>query len=245
MGAARSVPAAEMRVNGEISPRVQEVGDERTPVILIDDFARDPAAIIEHACVRAKFAPVENSGYPGMRAALSRSQVAVALDALEPLLRSVYSIPDRLLLKPRELALSLVTTREPRLRQKQSGPHTDSNDAHFFAITHYLNRGDFGGTGFYRHRPTGYETITSERVTAYFAACYTFFSLHGVPRPRYFREGDGHYELIHRVGYAANRLVAYPGCLLHSGLIDPARDVDADPRTGRLTANLFLEFREP
>ena len=223
---------------------MQEVGNERTPIILIDDFARDPLAIIDYACARAEFAPVTSSGYPGSRATLSRSQVAPALEALEPLLRSIYSVPGRLFLKPRETALSLVTTPERDLGQEQCGPHTDSNKAHYFAITHYLGGGAFGGTGFCRHRPTGYETITSDRTAEYFAACYAHFSLNGVPEPRYFRESDAHYELMHRIGYAPNRLVAYPGYLLHSGLIDPARDVDANPRTGRLTANLFVEFRE-
>jgi hypothetical protein len=32
----------------------------------------------------------------------------------------------------------------------------------------------------------------------------------------------------------------YPGYLLHSGLIDPSRDIATDPARGRLTANLFF-----
>jgi hypothetical protein len=50
------------------------------------------------------------------------------------------------------------------------------------------------------------------------------------------------YELYHRIEYRPNRLVVYPGCLLHSGLVNPAVDINPDPRTGRLTANIFVDF---
>ena len=49
-------------------------------------------------------------------------------------------------------------------------------------------------------------------------------------------------ELYHRIDYRPNRLVVYPGCLLHSGLVNPVIDVDSNPRTGRLTANIFVDF---
>jgi hypothetical protein len=29
---------------------------------------------------------------------------------------------------------------------------------------------------------------------------------------------------------------------LHSGLVDPAVDINPDPRAGRLTANIFVDF---
>jgi hypothetical protein len=56
------------------------------------------------------------------------------------------------------------------------------------------------------------------------------------------RRSDAHFTLYHAVDYRANRLVIYPGSLLHSGLIDPAHDIDDDPETGRLTANIFVDF---
>ena len=51
-------------------------------------------------------------------------------------------------------------------------------------------------------------------------------------------------ELIGEVEYRPNRMVIYPGNLLHSGLIQPDRDINDDPASGRLTANLFLYFGE-
>ena len=236
---------AGMRVNRDASPQVRVIGNERTPVIVIDDFARHPGAVADFACRKADFALEKKSAYPGVRAELSRDYDAAALRALEPLLRATYAVPEHLVLMRVNAVYSLVSTCERDLKITQCAPHVDSNKPYFLAMTHYLNRGDFGGTGFYRHVPTGYEAITEDRVGGLFNASYEHYALHGVPPPRYFRESDGHYELIHRVEYRPNRLLAYPGNLLHTGLIDPARDVNADPRSGRLTMNLFVDFEEP
>jgi hypothetical protein len=66
----------------------------------------------------------------------------------------------------------------------------------------------------------------------------------GPPAEKYINASDDHYELIGEVEYRPNRMVIYPGNLLHSGLIQPDRDINDDPASGRLTANLFLYFGE-
>ena len=55
----------------------------------------------------------------------------------------------------------------------------------------------------------------------------------------YFQGSDAHYEQIGQIEGVADRLVLYRGALLHSGIITPRATLGADPRTGRLTANLF------
>jgi len=67
---------------------------------------------------------------------------------------------------------------------------------------------------------------------------------HGLPAAQYITSSTDHYELIDEIEYAANRMVIYPGNLLHSGLISPERDINPDPSRGRLTANLFIDFVE-
>jgi hypothetical protein len=37
-----------------------------------------------------------------------------------------------------------------------------------------------------------------------------------------------------------DRIVIYQGSLLHSGIIPPGMNFSADPREGRLTANIFV-----
>ncbi len=64
-----------------------------------------------------------------------------------------------------------------------------------------------------------------------------------MPAQKYNDTSDEHFELIAEVEHRPNRLVAYPGNLLHSGLIRPDVDITPDPATGRLTANLFFHFK--
>lgn len=233
---------ATFQVNRHSKLQVKTVGEEQTPVIIIDDFALDTSSIIDYACDAASFSEDATAAYPGVRAPLARRHVISELDALYPLLCRVFAVPGGLNMRPINAVFSLITTREEDLRILQRVPHIDSSKPYYIAITHYLGRGEFGGTGLYRHRPTGFETITEGRLDAYIKAGDAFLAEHGDPEQQYFGTSDDHYELFDRIEYKPNRLVAYPGYLLHSGLVDSARDINPDPRTGRLTANVFVDF---
>lgn len=234
---------ATIQVNPDSSLQVYAVGEERTLVIVIDEFALDTSAIIDHACRLDSFAE-DQTGYPGVRAPLTRSHFVAELDALYPLLREVYSIPAELVMKPMNTVYSLISTPEHELKPKQCLPHYDSERPYYFALTHYLNVGNFGGTGLYRHKTTGFEALMGARLGQYIEARDAFLAEHGDPPQRYFGASDAQYELFDRIDYKPNRLVAYPGYLLHSGLVEPARDINPDPRTGRLTSNIFVDFSE-
>ena len=232
-----------LKVNPQASLVVIAAGEEKTPVIIIDNFAEDTSDIVRYAVNTAAFAP-DSSFYPGARARPPDSYSQEIVRALAPLLGKVYSVP-----RDRGLHVkgyySLVATPPDELRHIQRVPHCDSHGMYYFAVTHYLSPGQFGGTGLYRHRPTGFEKITEDRVAEYERASEAYVREHGEPPPEYFSESTDHYEFMLGIDYRPNRLVAYPGSLLHSGLIDPARDVSADPATGRLTANFFLDFAQP
>ena len=57
-----------IRTNPESSPQVFAVGEERTPVIVLDDFALDTGDVIRCAVQSASFALDETYVYPGVRA---------------------------------------------------------------------------------------------------------------------------------------------------------------------------------
>jgi hypothetical protein len=160
------------------------------------------------------------------------------------LLFQVYSVPDSLGLKTVNTVYSLISTPKDELSLAQCVPHFDSNDPFYLAILHYLNPGDFCDTGLFRHKPTGFEKITEPRLDEFIQSSRTFIETHGKPPQKYINSSDDHYELYDRIKYRPNRLVAYPGCLLHSGLVDPGRDINPDPGTGRLTANIFVDFKQ-
>jgi len=234
---------ASIQINPKASLKVLNVGEERTPVIIIDDFALDTGDIIEFASQSVDYGPDSTSAYPGVRGTLPRSYVRMVLNTIYRLLFQVYSVPDNLGLKTVNTVYSLISTPVSELSHAQCVPHFDSNDSFYLAVLHYLNPGDFCDTGLFRHNPTGFEKITEPRHAEFIQSSRTFIETHGKPPQKYINTSTDHYELYGQIEYKPNRLVAYPGCLLHSGLVDPTRDINPDPRTGRLTANIFVDFK--
>lgn len=222
--------------------KVQTVGQTQTPVIVIDDFGKDLSSLIENACVSSDYGPDPNTMYPGLRAKLPKSYTREVMKQVYQLLFSVYAIPGNLGMKAVNAAYSLITTPEHKLYPNQCLPHFDSNRPNYLAILHYLNDGDFCDTGLFRHRKTGLERVSEDRLEEYLEYMDSHSADLDVAAKGYIKGSDEHYELYHRIEYRPNRLVVYPGCLLHSGLVNPEIDVDSNPRTGRLTANIFVDF---
>ena len=229
-------------VSPSASLKVQSVGQAGTPVIILDDFGRDLNDIIEYACDSKEYGPDPTSMYPGLRAKLPKSYTREVMKQVYRLLFSVYSIPSNLGMKAVNAAYSLITTPEHELKPNQCLPHFDSNRPNYLAILHYLNDGDFCDTGLFRHRETGLERVSEDCLDEYLEYRDSYSADLGPATTGYIKGSDDNYELYHRIGYRPNRLVVYPGCLLHSGLVNPAVDVNPDPRTGRLTANIFVDF---
>ena len=122
----------------------------------------------------------------------------------------------------------------------QREPHIDTTNPLQFAFLHYLCPSAFGGTAFYRHRRTGFETLTPERADDYRAARQSEEAENSAPG--YIVSDTPHFEQIAAIAAEPNRLVVYRSRLLHSGLITPGMPLSSDPRSGRLTANIFLTY---
>lgn len=231
-----------IQFNSQSTIKVTAVGNEKTPVIVMDEFALDTSSVIDYACKTAGFGKDSTSVYPGVRAKPTRQYLNEVLRVVVPILVKIYAVPmDRRIRS--STFYSLIATPPERLQILQRLPHFDSNRKYYFAMTHFLNRQSHGGTGLFRHKPTGYETITEDRVTNYIQAGDEFLLAHGDPAEEYFTKSTDHYELYETIEYRPNRLVAYPGCMLHSGLINPQTDINSNPETGRLTGNFFVDFQ--
>lgn len=224
-----------------ISPHIVRVGHERTPVIIIDDFADDLSELL--AFVRQQpFTQDAKSYYPGVRAAISKPYAIAVIDQVFQLIYDVYQIPTHRCLKPHTLAFSLISSPPTSLQPLQCLPHFDTSSPYYFAILHYLNDGPHGNTAFFRHRPTGFERINDERAPSYFASAQQYIDKEKLATQQYFVKSDDHFEIIDQIEYRPNRLAIYPGNILHSTLVNPETDIDSNPATGRLTANLFINF---
>ena len=211
-------------------PRV--VGREGQMIVAIDDFAPDPDALRE-AAAAADFGPA-GEHYPGIRAPLPPHYLAETMPVLRRALAGIfgrYGEPETI-----AASFSIVTTPPERLSIAQRTPHCDAYAADRFALIHYLTPDDQGGTGFYRHRATGYETVGEARVPAYSAA----LRAEEAPPTRYVGKDDERFERIAIAEHRYNRAYLYPSFLLHSGAIGEGASLSADPRFGRLTVTGFF-----
>lgn len=230
------------QVNPDAVPTIMTLGNEHTKIIVIDDFAESLSQIRAAACEQAVFSPDGISAYPGIRAPLTDDYINNVLSVITPLIKDTYTVPDTITIAKELAYFSLITKQDAELNVSQRIPHFDTNNAHYYAVLHYLNDGNFSGTGFFRHRPTGFERISEDRKDIFIQSASAFMAVRGMPQAKYLNRSTNHFELFAQVDYKPNRLVIYPGNLLHTGLISASVDVCADPQRGRLTANLFVNY---
>jgi hypothetical protein len=234
---------SELALNPASRPEVRIVGQERTPVVVIDEPLLSVEGLVQDCIAGAAFSAGDGFAYPGIRAPLPKRYSELLAPQLAQLISQVYQPPSAARYELIHQLYSLITLDPAKLQPLQRVPHTDTRHRHYFATVHYLVAGEHGGTGFFRHRPTGYERISDARYPHFVQTASAFMERRGLPTARYINASDDHFELIGEVAHRRNRLVLYPGNLLHSGLINPATDIDPDPATGRLTANLFFYYQ--
>ncbi|RVU33372.1 hypothetical protein EOE67_17335 [Rheinheimera riviphila] len=216
------------------------IGMEQSPLLVIDNFVAQPELLVAHAC-RQQF--VANSPYyPGVRAAAPRHYQQMLLQSLQPTLLEVFALPER----PLSFSVchySIITTRPTQLKLLQRIPHFDTVELHALAAVHYLFQGDLGGTAFYRHRKTGFETINQSRMPDYYRSLESENDGPNFPKARagYIQGDTPLFEQIANPQGVFNRLVIYPRNLLHTGHIPASSLLSADPRQGRLTISSFID----
>ncbi|MGJ8692202.1 MAG: DUF6445 family protein [Thalassotalea sp.] len=219
------------------------IGEEKTPLYIIDDFMLDLTPLKNYACDSSTFKAPVKSAYPGKLAELPQAYTETILEHLQKVFYEFFGMPKSKTLAVDANVFSIITLDEDSLTINQALPHFDSLNPKHFAVMHYINEGDFNGTGFYRHKPTGYENITPDRIDVFNQSVVNFFNTVEYPLQAYFNTSDNHFELIAAVDYKPNRLVIYPGSLLHSALININNDVIDNIKKGRLTANVFVNFQ--
>jgi hypothetical protein len=220
---------------------VDFVGRERSPVIVIDNFADEPQALVDYAATLAPFPPAQQTYYPGVRAPVPMPFVQAVHAYLDGPIRRAFHLGDQEV-KSGGWDFSLVTRPPAETSVRQRMPHIDSTNAGNLALLLYLCSPGQGGTSFYRHRRTGYETITEDRFDAYEAALQSELESAGPP-DGYINGDTDIYQRTADYEAEFNRMLIYRGKNLHSASLGEAFGFDPDPRSGRLTLNLFLHFR--
>lgn len=216
---------------------LHRIGREQQPVVVIDDFAADPDALRDAAMATA-FEPAPHH-YPGIRADLPGDYLARQLPVMRAALEGMAG---KAQLETIDASFSIVTTPRAALSIAQRLPHCDAHDAGQIALVHYVSPGDRDGTGFFRHRSTGFESVDARRAAIY-ADQVDAELRHRGPPPADYWTGDGAlFERIFAVEPRYNRAIVYPSFILHSGLIGADASLSPDPATGRLTVTGFFSI---
>lgn len=217
---------------------VEVVGTECSPVVIFGDFAPRPDLLVDDAAMLG-FAPM-GMHYPGVRAAISKRILAPLITAVEPIIAEVFGYSK---VDVADAFYSLVTTPPDALTPIQRLPHFDGVELERLALLHYLAPDAPGGTAFYRHRATGFETVTATRLAPYRAALESDVAREGLPEPTYIDGNTTMFEQIARFDGRFNRAILYRGNSLHCAWLPGGTPFDTDPRKGRLTLNTFLHCR--
>ena len=231
------MPSSEPGPLPQATVSVHQFGHEREPVVQIDGFSGDPEALLD-AGRAATYGPA-GAYYPGLRAPANPAYLDRRRDILAEVMRRVFGFREGM--RVEAASYSLVTLAPDALTPLQAVPHFDDTGPGVIAVMHYLLGPESGGTAFYRHRRTGFETITPARTAQYNAAFTQDERDFGPPPRRYYHGDSDRYELIGEIAAAPDRLIMYRGRLLHSGIIPRPEALSPDPAEGRLTINMFLQ----
>ena len=222
-------------------PELRRFGSAASPVVIVDEFSGELDRILGIAEGLAPYPPHTNY-YPGLRRVITGADGAADSYVQETCERAAQFIAgafdlDRFTLL--EASFSMVTTSPSKLTPPQRAPHFDTTDAKHLALLHYLRVPSGSGTAFYRQRSTDIERVTESNVELFVRTARADAA--SLPTDAgYIHGSDDFFQQIGAVESVPDRLIIYQGSLLHSGIIPRDMSFSADPREGRLTANLFV-----
>lgn len=231
--------AIELMPHPELSVKLCSFGEENSPLLIIDNLIANPESLVD-AAKRANFSPVGRF-FPGVRAPAPSEYQSFLQRQLKQYLQGYFCAGDQQL-KMVMCHFSLITTPPSQLGILQRIPHFDSLGNNGLATVHYLFKADLGGTAFYRHRKTGYESIDETRGETYFRSLESENDGPNLPGPEYICGDTSLYEQIMQVDAVFNRMIMYRRNSLHSGSIPKTFLPDTNPSTGRLSINSFIDL---
>jgi hypothetical protein len=237
-------PLPVISLNPEASVRREQISANEF-CIVVDDFLKDPSVLVEFAAAHPGEFSHPNIGYPGV-------QLRVDDHAMSDIYRFVRSRMSKLYSFMRgrigiRSLVSMVTVPPERLTLMQRICHIDPNPdpgrAKYGALVYLFKDERLGGTSFYRWRNEELVWKAAEMLRNDAAEGEEFLKRHFETfrgPPRYMIESNDVAELLCTVAPRFNRLVFYSGDVPHSAAITAPQLLSDDPKTGRLTLNLFF-----
>ncbi len=229
-----ALPALELNARPHFERRA--IGNDNNIVLVVDDALLNPEVLVTHAESAIFGAPPAKSFYPGLVTPVPAAYLELMSREMRQMMINLFGM------NPSSPAptygfFGLATIATDAFTPAQRAPHADSFRLNSFASVHYLSHAAFGGTAFYRHKATGLEVITPIRSDKYARTRRQELAELG-EQPASATE-----TLYDEIGYVEakfNRLVFYRAGQLHRSRLSDGAPLTADPKTGRLTANLFF-----
>lgn len=250
----RAVPAEVFAVNPHPTISERCVGTGRHRVIMVDEFYRYPERVLD----LIDRLPFSEDARGELALPVRRAVARADLRHIEPLIRS-YAGQEPLAQGGELWFVAQGMWGNAPLSPRQRIPHNDPTAAALI----YLNRPEdcSGGTGLYRHRPTGLEIIPlkadarmvrlardlgypplrlNHRTENYVRMIerVVYHPRQGNSDGSLLNKGNPYWELMALIEMRFNRLVVYDGRIPHTAYIEPGTFEDMP----RLVQMLSIEF---
>lgn len=147
----------------EMSIRLETIGQARYPLVIVDNFYREPDYVFAMAH-SLQYSP------PSTRHTHARAEVTVDTSEIEQFvydqLAHDWGVDPNAVFRTKDTDLGIfhrsVRSDEFHRYTRRSAPHVDGGT--LLASVVYLTESshNFGGTGFFRHRPTGFEACFAD-----------------------------------------------------------------------------------
>ena len=237
--------------NIEIHPdpdiRVQPI-DADNNCVIVDDFLKDPQAIVEFACANAADFELQDRGYPGLLYDVHSSAMSDIYRFIRLRMSSQFSFFKGDIRT--STYLSMATKQPGELSNLQRLCHTDPRERadrrNYAGLVYLFDNEELGGTGFYRWKEqdliteaTALEQTDPGRALEFLRRHFPTYN-----RPAcYMTDTNEIAELLYEVPARFNRLIFYSGDLPHSARISKPERLSKDFSRGRLTLNCFASTR--
>src|SRR5690606_2711048 len=123
-----------LQLNPKISSAVLRVGNEKTPVIVIDDFIADTASLVDYVSQHIDFDAEKHTYYPGFRAQTDEDYKNFVVSTIGSQLFKPFGIPAGYRIIADSAYYSLVATPPEKLMAAQCRPHADTARPYYLAI---------------------------------------------------------------------------------------------------------------
>ncbi|MFD2165995.1 DUF6445 family protein [Thalassotalea euphylliae] len=230
----------QLQLNPQARFSLEKVGKERIPILIMDDLFLSPQPLLSYAKKYQEHFLSATDYYPGRKLTVDRTIFGDVLGKLTPILKHKLELDDDLKAEHAELAVT--TTLPEKLKPIQMLPHFDSIGGKTFAFVYYCVDNSFGGTRFYRHLGTEFESMTSKRLP-YYAPVIKQQAMTAKLHlsPQYNHQDNALFEVTSEVPFQQNRAIMYPSNCFHSGVISKLVAWQNDPLACRLTFNLLFK----